>query len=104
TLQLAVAAGALGLTALGTGALGAVRAVDDVEHWWLLLGGVASPVYITAGILLFPRLGAVSSVGLFVTGQVFASIALDLLGVLAVPRRDLGIGIVVGAVAVLSGI
>ena len=104
TLQLSIAAAALAVVALATGAIGAVRHLTDVEHWWLLLGGVASPVYITAGILLFPRLGALSSVGLFVTGQVFASIAIDLLGLLAVPRRSLEPGIVLGAAAVLAGI
>ncbi len=104
TLQLGIAATALAVVALATGALGAVRNLTEVEHWWLLLGGVASPVYITSGILLFPRLGALSSVGLFVTGQVFASISIDLLGLLAVPRQPLEPGTVVGAAAVLGGI
>ena len=104
TLQLGIAAAALAVVAAATGAIGAVQHLTDVEHWWLLLGGVASPVYITSGILLFPRLGALSSVGLFVTGQVFASISIDLLGLLAVPRQPLEPGTVVGAAAVLGGI
>lgn len=78
--------------------------MPEVEPWWLLLGGVASPLYITAGILLFPRRGALTAVGLFVTGQVFASLSLDLFGLLAVPQQPLGIGIVLGAMAVLVGI
>ena len=104
TLQLSVAAAALAVVALVAGALGAARQVTEVEHWWLLLGGVASPIYITAGILLFPRLGALNTVGLFVTGQVFASIALDLFGILAVPQQAMGPGILLGAAAVLAGI
>jgi transporter family-2 protein len=72
--------------------------------WWHLLGGLASPLYVTAGILLFPRLGAVVAVGLFVTGQVFASLVLDLGGLLDVPRRSLSVALVVGAAAVLAGI
>jgi transporter family-2 protein len=104
TLQLSVAAVVLALVAGVTGALGAVGRLAEVEHWWLLLGGVASPIYITAGILLFPRLGALTAVGLFVTGQVLASISLDLLGVLAVPRRELDLGMVLGGAAVVAGI
>lgn len=65
---------------------------------------VASPLYITSGILLFPRLDALTAVGLFVTGQVFASLCLDLFGLLGIPRQPLSIGIVLGAVAVLVGI
>lgn len=104
TLQLTVAAAALAVLAAAVGAIGAVALVPEVEPWWLLLGGVASPLYITAGILLFPRLGALTAVGLFVTGQVFASLSLDLFGLLAVPQQPLGIGIVLGALAVLVGI
>ncbi|MGH3881883.1 MAG: DMT family transporter [Pseudonocardiaceae bacterium] len=104
TLQLTVAAGALAVLATAVGAIGAVALVPEVEPWWLLLGGVASPLYITAGILLFPRLGALTAVGLFVTGQVFASLGLDLFGLLAVPQKPLSIGLVVGALAVLVGI
>lgn len=104
TVQLTVAATALAVLATAVGAIGAVKLVPDVEPWWLLLAGVASPLYITAGILLFPRLGALTAVGLFVTGQVFASLGLDLFGLLAVPQQPLSIGIMLGAFAVLAGI
>ncbi|MFC4946354.1 DMT family transporter [Pseudonocardia sp. GCM10023141] len=103
TLQLLVAASALAVLAVATGAIGAVTLLPGVA-WWLLLGGLASPLYITAGILLFPRLGALTAVGLFVTGQVFASLGLDLFGLLAVPQRSPGAGMLLGAVAVLAGI
>ena len=104
TLQLTVASAALAVLATAVGAIGAVGLVAQVQPWWLLLGGIASPLYITAGIMLFPRLGALASVGLFVTGQVFASLALDLFGLLAVPQQRLSFGIVLGALTVLAGI
>jgi transporter family-2 protein len=103
TLQLTVASVALAVLATAVGAIGHVGRVVEAP-WWLLLGGIASPLYITAGILLFPRLGALSSVGLFVTGQVFASLTLDVFGLLAVPRQPASFGIVLGAIAVLAGI
>ncbi|MCX2955139.1 DMT family transporter [Lentzea sp. NEAU-D7] len=102
-LQLGLAAVVLAVLAAATGAIGAVLLVPDVEPWHLV-GGLASPLYITSGILLFPRLGALAAVGLFVTGQMFASVALDLFGLLGVPQKPLSAGIVMGALAVLAGI
>lgn len=101
TVQLSVAAVALAIVALVAGTIGAFSL--DVT-WWHLLGGLASPIYITSGILLFPRLGALAAVGLFVTGQVFASLCLDLFGLIGVPQKSVTVGIVLGALAVLVGI
>lgn len=103
TVQLTVAAVALAIVALVAGTIGAVSLVPDVT-WWHLLGGLASPLYITSGILLFPRIGALAAVGLFVTGQVFASLCLDLFGLIGVPQKSVTVGIVAGALAVLVGI
>jgi transporter family-2 protein len=103
TVQLSVATGLLVVLAAVTGALGALGKLPDVE-WWHLLGGLASPLYITSGILLFPRLGALAAVGLFVTGQMFASLVLDLGGLFGLEKRSLSPGIALGALAVLVGI
>ncbi|MDA2809438.1 DMT family transporter [Nocardiopsis sp. RSe5-2] len=103
TVQLCVATGLLLALGLATGSLGALGQVPEAP-WWHLLGGLASPFYITSGILLIPRLGAVTTVGLFVSGQMLASVALDLLGALGVEQRPLSVGTAAGAVAVLAGI
>ena len=99
TVQLGLATGILLVLALATGAVADLGRVPEAE-WWHLLGGLASPFYITSGILLIPRLGAVTTVGLFVSGQVFASIALDLTGALGVTRQPLSVGMAAGGVAV----
>jgi transporter family-2 protein len=103
TLQLGVATALLALLAVAVGAIGAVRLAPGVPFWHLL-GGLASPLYITSGILLFPRLGALAAAGLFVTGQMFASLGLDLFGLFGIARRPLSVGIALGALAVLAGI
>jgi len=102
-LQLGIAAALLGLLAAASGTLAALTALPRADLW-MLAGGIASPLYITSGILLFPRLGALASVGLFVTGQVFASLVLDLGGLIGVPHRPASPGMLLGAVAVLAGI
>jgi bacterial/archaeal transporter family-2 protein len=102
TLQLSIGAGLLVLVAAVVGSLGAVDLLGDAEGWHLI-GGIGSAVYITAGILLFPRLGAVVAVGLFIAGQMGASLALDGLGWLGVAREPLGVAAAAGAVSVLLG-
>jgi bacterial/archaeal transporter family-2 protein len=103
TVQLGFAAGLLLALAIATGAVGAIGLTTDVSLWQLL-GGLASPLYITSGILLFPRLGALAAVALFVTGQMFASLTLDQLGLLGVADRSLTTGVALGAATVLVGI
>lgn len=103
TLQLGIAAALLLTLATAAGVTGAVRLAADVPTW-LLLGGLASPLYITSGILLFPRLGALTTVGLFVTGQLLVSLTLDVFGLLSVPHRPLSAGMLLGVVAALAGI
>ncbi|MCT2594724.1 DMT family transporter [Streptomyces sp. N2-109] len=103
TIQLGVATGLLTALAVAAGALGALDKLPDVETWHLL-GGLASPLYITSGILLIPRLGALATIGLFVTGQMFCSLVLDLFGLFGLDKQALNPGIVLGALAVLAGI
>jgi bacterial/archaeal transporter family-2 protein len=103
TVQLGLAAGLLLALSFATGAVGALGLVSDVPLWQLL-GGLASPLYITSGILLFPKLGALAAVGLFVTGQMLASLGMDQLGLLGVADQPLTVGVVLGAAAVLVGI
>lgn len=102
TLQLGIAAVLLAALAALAGTLTALELLPDAEPWHLL-GGLASALYITAGILLFPRLGALASIGLFVTGQLLASLALDSLGLLGVRRIGLDPAAVAGALAAVAG-
>ena len=101
-LQLAIGAALLTVLAAVLGSLGALGTLDDVAAWHLV-GGLGSAVYITAGILLFPRLGAVMTVGLFIAGQMLVSLALDGVGALGVERTSLGPAELLGAVAVTAG-
>jgi bacterial/archaeal transporter family-2 protein len=101
-LQLGIGAALLVTLAAVVGSLGAVELLGDVEPW-TLAGGLGSAVYITAGILLFRRIGALVAVGLFVAGQMLASLLLDGFGWLGVPREPLGVPALLGAGAVVAG-
>ena len=102
TLQLGIGAALLLALAAAGGTLGALGLVAEAEGWHLV-GGLGSAIYITAGILLFPRLGAVTTVGLFIAGQMLASIALDGTGWLGVPKQALGAATLAGGAAVVAG-
>jgi bacterial/archaeal transporter family-2 protein len=101
-LQLGIGAALLLVLAAVAGSLGAVELLGDAEPW-TLAGGLGSAVYITAGILLFPRVGALVAVGLFIAGQMLASLLLDGFGWLGVAREPLGVAALLGAAAVVAG-
>jgi bacterial/archaeal transporter family-2 protein len=101
TLQLGIGAAVLFALGLPAGALGAFGVLGHVRAWHLI-GGVGSALYITAGILLFPRLGALVSVGLFIAGQMLASVLLDGFGWLGVESQPIGVADVAGAGAVVA--
>jgi len=102
TLQLSIGAVLLLALAALAGSLGAFAVLGDAEPWHLV-GGVGSAVYITAGILLFPRLGALVTVGLFIAGQILLSLLLDAAGWLGVQRDPLDAAAIAGALAVVVG-
>jgi transporter family-2 protein len=101
-LQLSVGAIALILIALVTGTIVTVTALRTVP-WWHAIGGTASAFYVVSTILLFPRLGAVVSVGLLIAGQMLASLALDGFGLLGIAAKPIGAQSLVGTLAVLTG-
>ena len=102
TIQVVIAGTLLVIAAALTGTVFAFGSLPAVP-WWHAIGGIATAIYVASTILLFPRLGAVVTVGLFIAGQMFASLALDAFGVLGVPRKTPEIATMIGTFAVLGG-
>jgi transporter family-2 protein len=100
TLQLAVGATVLLAVAAIAGTLTALTLDAPL---WHLLGGLGSALYISAGILLFPRLGAVLTVGLLIAGQMVTSLVIDTAGWLGVDREPLSATSLLGTAAVIAG-
>jgi transporter family-2 protein len=100
TLQLAVGATVLLAVAAAAGTLSALTLNAPL---WHLLGGLGSALYISAGILLFPRLGAVLTVGLLIAGQMLTSLAVDTNGWLGVEKEPLTAAALIGTAAVIAG-
>lgn len=101
-VQLSVGTALLLVAALVTGTLVALGRLPRAE-WWHAIAGTASAFYVVSTILLFPRLGAVVSVGLFIAGQMLASFIIDAYGLLGVAELGPRPGAVLGLAVVLSG-
>jgi bacterial/archaeal transporter family-2 protein len=102
TIQVLIAGTLLLVVAAAAGTVLAFGSLPDVP-WWHAVGGIATAIYVASTILLFPRLGAVVTVGLFIAGQMLASLALDTFGVLGVPRQPPDPATIIGTLAVLAG-
>lgn len=102
TLQLSVGRIVLLVVAIATGTIAAAQGVWQAE-WWHVIGGVASAFYVASTILLFPRLGAVTSVGLFIAGQMLTSFFLDGFGLIGVTSNGIQTGALVGTAIVVLG-
>ncbi|HEV7327296.1 MAG TPA: DMT family transporter [Bosea sp. (in: a-proteobacteria)] len=103
TIQVVLAALLLLILAIATrtaAAFGGLRAVP----WWHAIGGIATALYVASTILVFPRLGAVVAVGLFIAGQMLASLGLDSFGLIGVPQQTPKPATLIGTAAVLVGV
>ncbi|MHC6227276.1 DMT family transporter [Pseudomonas sp. X10] len=69
--------------------------------WWAWFGGVAGVLYITAALILTPRLGAAGFIVCVIAGQVLSSLVIDQWGLMGLPERPVnslrlaGVGMIV---------
>ena len=85
------------------------RSVPDLgpiasAPWWMWTGGLLGAFFVCASIVLTPRLGAATTVGLFLTGQVIGSIAIDHFGLLGVPVQSASLARIGGALLIVFGV
>ena len=75
--------------------------------WWAWTGGVLGVGYVTASVLLAPKLGATRLIVLVVAGQLLASVVLDHFGLIGYAVRPfnawraLGCVLLIAAVAII---
>jgi bacterial/archaeal transporter family-2 protein len=72
--------------------------------WYLWIGGLLGVVYLTTTIILAPLLGAATTIGLVVAGQMLASIALDNFGKLGFPIHPVSFWRAIGAIFLIVGV
>jgi transporter family-2 protein len=95
--------GTLGLAALVL----AVRAPVP-SQWptraWVWSGGLLGVFYVGSAILLIPRIGAATMIGLFVAGQMCAALALDHFGWIGLPEHTATLPRLFGATLIVAGV
>jgi bacterial/archaeal transporter family-2 protein len=72
--------------------------------WWMYLGGLLGAFYVCASIVLTPRLGVATTIGLFLAGQVIASMVIDNFGLFGVPVQAASIPRILGALLIIVGV
>jgi transporter family-2 protein len=72
--------------------------------WWVWMGGVLGANYVLMAIILAPRLGAATLIGLTVTGQMISSVILDHYGLIGYPVHPASPGRIVGSALLLAGV
>lgn len=71
--------------------------------WWAWFGGVAGVLYITAALVLTPRLGAAGFIVCVIAGQVVSSLLIDQWGLMGLPERPVNVWRLVGVGMIVLG-
>jgi bacterial/archaeal transporter family-2 protein len=98
---------AVGAVALGVAALVVQRSLPGSvasAPWWAWTGGLLGALFVLASIILTPRLGAATTIGLILTGQVLASIVIDHFGLIRVPVHEASFPRIIGALLIVAGV
>lgn len=72
--------------------------------WWIWIGGAAGVVYVTAALLLAPKMGAASFVVAVIGGQMVASLVIDHFGLMGFVQRPASLARVAGLVLIVTGL
>lgn len=72
-------------------------------RWWAWIGGFCAAVYLTASLVLVPRLGTSVTIVLTVAGQQLASALIDHFGWLGMPKRPVSVARGAGVVLLAAG-
>ena len=72
--------------------------------WWVWIGGALGAFFVTATIMLVPKLGATTMVTTILAGQMFASLLLDHFGGLGYPLHPISPGRIAGVLMVCGGV
>ena len=70
---------------------------------WIWIGGISGVVYITAAVLLAPKLGAAGFMTAVIAGQILASMAIDHYGVVGFTARPISGVRLMGSLLVVAG-
>lgn len=71
---------------------------------WIWIGGIVGVIYITAALLLAPKMGAASFMTAVIAGQILASMAIDYYGLVGFEAKSITGPRLMGAALVVAGV
>lgn len=72
--------------------------------WYAWIGGLYGAIFVAVAAYAAPRIGLASLITIGIGGQIAMALYLDHIGALGLPREELNLGRVVGAVLVIAGV
>ena len=100
------AVGTLGLLVYAGGArleFAAIRQAADV-HWTIWCAGLLGAFYVTATIILTPKLGTALTFSLVVAGQLAMALAMDHFGSFGIPVQPVNWPRILGIILITAGV
>lgn len=108
-VQAALVSFAVGTLALIAYALAVRSGLPDSRMvsqapWWVWSGGLLGAAYVLSAIIVTPRLGAASLLGLALAGQLIAALVMDHYGLLGLAVQPLSSLRVLGVLLLVAGV
>lgn len=72
--------------------------------WWLWLGGFLGAAYVAVAAALAPRIGVATLLGATIAGQMITSLIIDHYGLLGVPKQEISLLRIVGALLLVLSV
>lgn len=72
--------------------------------WWIWIGGVGGVIYITAALLLSPKVGAASFIVAVIAGQMATSLIIDHFGLMGFTARPVSFARITGLLLIVAGL
>ena len=72
--------------------------------WWVWTGGLSGVMFITAALLITPRLGATGFMISAIAGQILVAMLIDHFGLMGLPVKEVNLGRVLGVMMIFGGV
>ena len=80
-----------------------METVRDIPFWYFA-GGIAGALFVATSIVLAPRLGAATTFGIIIAGQIAATLVMDHFGWLGFNLHPMNMARVIGAILLVMGV
>ncbi len=78
--------------------------IAQPSPWWIWIGGLLGAIYVSAIVVLVPRLGVALAFSLVIAGQMITAMIFDHFGWLGLNIQHISIGKIIGALLLIAGV